>query len=361
MFCENFKKYRKRSGMTQEEVAKFLMVTPQAVSKWETGNGTPDISLLVPIAELFGISTDNLLGYANTEQLSALDELYHSTQETRKDLYDKYIDLLKSNPTNETILSRLLSLTAERLASAKENMDDTEKEELVSAAEDFASRLQADKKCSVLVEALGKLADVYIAAGDFRQAKEKIDGLPSNRYTKNRMLGNMALREKRPEQGIEFYRESVYDTVSFLLWDIERIAQCYGATLRDDFVGIRAKMDEIYAIEYDLIHAIGAEGSPLLKTYLCNASIRLAQKAIRDNEYEKAFDYLDEFMQGVSELHDDTTEKNEPCSPVLPNQFRKAEPIGKKSVLHRLSWNSFNPIRNDPRFLKYIEKANAWR
>lgn len=37
MFCDNFKKYRKQSGMTQEEVAKLLMVTPQAVSKWETG------------------------------------------------------------------------------------------------------------------------------------------------------------------------------------------------------------------------------------------------------------------------------------------------------------------------------------
>ncbi len=41
MFCDNFKKYRKLSGMTQEEIAKFLMVTPQAVSKWETGNGAP--------------------------------------------------------------------------------------------------------------------------------------------------------------------------------------------------------------------------------------------------------------------------------------------------------------------------------
>jgi len=30
MFCDNFKRYRKNSGLTQEEVAKFLMVTPQS-------------------------------------------------------------------------------------------------------------------------------------------------------------------------------------------------------------------------------------------------------------------------------------------------------------------------------------------
>lgn len=37
MFNDNFKKFRKLAGMTQEDVANFLMVTPQAVSKWETG------------------------------------------------------------------------------------------------------------------------------------------------------------------------------------------------------------------------------------------------------------------------------------------------------------------------------------
>ena len=72
MFCDNFKKYRKRVGMTQEEVARMMMVTPQAVSKWETGGGTPDISLLVPIAELFGISTDALFARMLSLELAAL-------------------------------------------------------------------------------------------------------------------------------------------------------------------------------------------------------------------------------------------------------------------------------------------------
>jgi len=359
MFCDNFKKYRKRVGMTQEEVARMLMVTPQAVSKWETGGGTPDISLLVPIAELFGISTDALLGYANTEQLSALDESYHSSQETRKELYDKYIDLLKTNPTNETILSRLLSLTAERLATEKE-LDTSEKDALVSAAEEFAAHLQTDKRCCVLVDACGKLADVYTSAREFKKATEKANELPNSRYTKNRMLGNLALRDSRAEQGVEFYRESVYDTVSFLLWDIERIAQCFGTALHEDFVGVRAKMEEIYAIEYALIHAIGAEGSPLLKSYLCNASIRLAQKAVRDNDLSKAYDYLDEFMKNASDLREHDAGQDVTCSPILPTQPHTVQPISKKSVLYRLSWNSFNPIRNDERFANYLSQANSW-
>jgi transcriptional regulator with XRE-family HTH domain len=102
MFNENFKKYRNLSGMTQEEVANFLFVTPQAVSKWETGNGTPDISLLVPIAEIFGISTDELLG--NTARSYSF--IAETDGESYEERYEKYQNLLKYNPTNSTFFSK---------------------------------------------------------------------------------------------------------------------------------------------------------------------------------------------------------------------------------------------------------------
>ena len=94
MFCDQFKKYRRMTGMTQEEVARFLMVTPQAVSKWETGNGTPDISLLAPIADLFCVTTDELLGRALTDPNSALEEIYHATEEAYRERYGKCLRLL---------------------------------------------------------------------------------------------------------------------------------------------------------------------------------------------------------------------------------------------------------------------------
>ena len=51
---------RQHSGMTQEQVASQLKVSCQAVSKWETGANTPDISLLPSIAALFGVTIDSL-------------------------------------------------------------------------------------------------------------------------------------------------------------------------------------------------------------------------------------------------------------------------------------------------------------
>lgn len=57
------RKYRKQKQMTQEELAEYLGVTSSAVNKWENGYSLPDITLLAPIARVFGITTDTLLSY----------------------------------------------------------------------------------------------------------------------------------------------------------------------------------------------------------------------------------------------------------------------------------------------------------
>ncbi len=63
----NISERRKAKGMTQEELAANLGVSPQAVSKWENNLSCPDISLLPEISKLFGISVDELLGVVPAE------------------------------------------------------------------------------------------------------------------------------------------------------------------------------------------------------------------------------------------------------------------------------------------------------
>ncbi|MBQ7379070.1 MAG: helix-turn-helix transcriptional regulator, partial [Clostridia bacterium] len=58
------RRLRKESNLTQEELAELLGITSQAVSKWENDTGMPDISQIVPIAHVFGVTTDILFGNA---------------------------------------------------------------------------------------------------------------------------------------------------------------------------------------------------------------------------------------------------------------------------------------------------------
>ena len=61
-FAEQLVSLRKQAGMSQEELAEKLQLTRQTISKWETGASTPDLELLVQLGEIFGVSTDRLLG-----------------------------------------------------------------------------------------------------------------------------------------------------------------------------------------------------------------------------------------------------------------------------------------------------------
>lgn len=58
---EKIKQERKANGLTQEELANKLMVSRQAVTKWESDKGMPDIENLKVISTLFGVSLDYLL------------------------------------------------------------------------------------------------------------------------------------------------------------------------------------------------------------------------------------------------------------------------------------------------------------
>lgn len=52
---------RRKKGLTQGQVAEKLLVSDKAVSKWECGNGLPNVSLMLPLCDILGISLNELL------------------------------------------------------------------------------------------------------------------------------------------------------------------------------------------------------------------------------------------------------------------------------------------------------------
>lgn len=82
-FGQIIKKLRLDADMTQERLSELLSISPQAVSRWETGIAMPDISLLPPIANLFDVTTDYLLGMESYER----DERREKYEEAYKDYW----------------------------------------------------------------------------------------------------------------------------------------------------------------------------------------------------------------------------------------------------------------------------------
>lgn len=96
------KELRKQKGITQEELAEQLNVSGRTVSRWETGNNMPDISILIELAELYDVSIPEIV---NGERKN--ESMNEEVKEVAQSLSD-YADLEKEKMLKEV---RSLSIT----------------------------------------------------------------------------------------------------------------------------------------------------------------------------------------------------------------------------------------------------------
>lgn len=70
MLGDNIKNLRINKGLSQVDLANKLSVTKQSVSNWENENIMPSVEMLIKIAEIFGVTTDFLLGLSEKHTLN---------------------------------------------------------------------------------------------------------------------------------------------------------------------------------------------------------------------------------------------------------------------------------------------------
>ncbi len=73
-FSDNLRTLRSNKRLTQEELAELLDVSRQAVSKWESGNGYPEMDTLIKLSELFDVSLDKLVKTQFIKDLSTSND-----------------------------------------------------------------------------------------------------------------------------------------------------------------------------------------------------------------------------------------------------------------------------------------------
>lgn len=133
-FAEKLKSIRKKAGLSQEQLAEKLGVSRQAVTKWETETGIPDIENMMAISALFDISIDELL--SNERGMKKSDEyLFESVTEYDIDEPKRYDmkfggakQFVLSGYEGEKIRVRLVSNTLSTLQNDfKVKIDDIRK------------------------------------------------------------------------------------------------------------------------------------------------------------------------------------------------------------------------------------------
>ena len=115
---QTIRRLRMEQNLTQETLAELLGVTSQAVSKWENDVGLPDIAQIVPLAGVFGVTTDVLFGLdpttAETEVQTILRDVrsmeVYGDVDSYLAAYDHLAAGLRRYPGNLTLLTESIAL-----------------------------------------------------------------------------------------------------------------------------------------------------------------------------------------------------------------------------------------------------------
>jgi len=92
MFADNLKKLRKSKGLTQVQFAEEFNISSGTIAMWETNKRVPDTSMLIKIAEYFGVTVDYLLGKSSTPTIRSSDKLEDVYLSLAKNAQDEGID-----------------------------------------------------------------------------------------------------------------------------------------------------------------------------------------------------------------------------------------------------------------------------
>ena len=109
---KKIRQLRFKAGLTQEQLAGKLGIGAQSVSKWENAVAMPDITTLPLLAEVFGVSIDDLFDLTSEQRLNRIENSLDITEELPQDLFREYEDFLKTQLDDEQNRQRATSLIA---------------------------------------------------------------------------------------------------------------------------------------------------------------------------------------------------------------------------------------------------------
>lgn len=351
---EKIKELRKKHNITQEKLAEHLNVSYQAVSKWECNVANPDFSLIVPLAKLFKVTTDELLGFDLSEEEARKKELLEAYEKTFltgniKERIDISEAGVREYPDDMRFLDNYAwacwcyacgyiledeAFTAERarvcvlFRKVVENSDDIE------------------VKCS----GISGIVQCLNGMGNKKEALKYAEMYPNTRvsYTEREELIEKCLEgEERLKKKQEIFINHFYDLIHYLVYDI----------CGDEATGAARQMLDI----------IMPDGNYLNFHYhMMSIELQDARRLIKFEEYDKAIKTLIKAKYHARELDKieyDSPGKYKFSSPLLSHYecdtTRYYKTGTETQVEDFCSWldnKCYDPVREMPEFKKLYEE-----
>jgi len=346
------KRLRKERNLTQEELAEQLNISAPAVSKWETDLSMPDISQVVPLCRVFGISTDVLFGVygadTTADEERIIDEYEKLGEPTER--YEFLTKVLEQYPNNVRFLSYALQ-DGSVIIDCK-LVDDIPK--IVAECERMGRILiNCSGEPDSIAVAHEFLAQIYNSLGQYEHAKEHTEKLPDTIMLRSEELRNYNLVIGNRKEVMSWDSSMFYRLLNNEITRITLLARDYATEgqYENSAVCNRTLLD--------MIRGLFGELPPYL--YLVDNIAGLAQSYVKLNRFDEALETLSLLPELAEQQKRIAIGEEISDHPLLkPAECRYVGAYDKDAVrtdsLEFLGRGVFDPIRETKEFAAIVKK-----
>lgn len=353
---------RKEKKITQEELAKYMGVSKAAISKWETGQSYPDITLLPILASYFNISIDELMGYEPQMDKEEIKKLYQRicedfVKKPFSDVVSECEELIKRYYSCYPLLHQIGLLLINHSMLASDMSETVRLNELARSLFERVKEKSNDIELSN--QALHLEACCYLLLNqpsitlklleDTKKPKVSSEGLIAQAH---QMLGQVEEAKSSIQVGVFSHLMEIFQTLPMLL----------GLSLPDrnrfeDIIGKIKTLDDLFGIQ---------KANPYL---ILPIQLVIAQGYMQLGEEEAALDYLEAYSKLATESIQNIRPHGNEFFDLIEDWFEaydlhqppRNEAIIKQSALDGIMQNpAFVPLQEKERFIDLVERIKFY-
>jgi len=344
--ASNLKELRKRRGMTQEDLAGFLGVSFQAVSKWERGDGYPDLTLLPALADFFGVTVDALLGTDSARRGEQLAEV--NGQWAQNNAHGRHAenialmrDALKAYPDEYLLMAQLVT--------SLEKCDAPPDERAKNKAEAIEISERIVRFCddpTIKNAFLFNLCDSYGKSGEMEKAAECARRLPILYKTQENALVTLLEGTEKIDVG----QRAVLALLSSLFHQVMHMTNAEHYSADEKIAALRSCIDAA-----DILLERG--GSPTILRHKSAAWVKIAGLLLGQGRRAEALDSLTCAVDAAER----SMSPPEARSLLINRTAEKAatpDDVRKLRLAEALTAPLYEPLRGDERFVALCERIS---
>jgi len=360
---ENLRNLRKKKGLTQEQLAIHLTVSPQAISRWENGINCPDVTMLPIIANYYKITTDELLGVDITKNEVTIENIIKEAQQLqyamkRKEAVEVLQKGLTQFPNNFKIMS---SLIVRLLDFLDESNDHDINKNTFSMIFDYGDRIMSEcMDDDIRQTTIAYIAGAYNRLGDKETAKKMVMKLSSMASSREVQLQNMGLSDDVVIQ----LQQNIWDFCGNIYRGIEELADIdyknkYTKYSFDERIELLKKMLKIFEVLFEN----NDFGFYFSKVSQINRQIAACYANQKDKENTMV--YIKQALESAKKYDEQKKQNVYSHSSLIFNQLKysQSEFVTRNcnnehdNIIERLKQPRYDFIRDDENFNKLTNKA----